>query len=241
MEFNRHKVYVLGDIHGAFYWFTKTLKTSFTMQNCVLIQVGDFSIGFSKLMNELANLEEINRICKDKNIDLLIIRGNHDNPKYWGIDAPRFSNVFLINDYSYHTINGKKYFFLGGAISVNKITLKEGIEWWKEEEVNQKYDLSTLSEVDVAITHTAPDYCYPHGINEFVNGYCKVTKGLKTELIQERKFMNLVLDKVKPKYHYYGHFHDMKTLFLNHPWGTCEHTLLDVNEFTELKCETKKV
>ena len=141
----------------------------------------------------------------NKNFTTLFVDGNHENhfrllsgmtapeiieanlslPRYkeYTIEEKFGGYVGRISDSIYHLrrgeiyiIEGKKFFVMGGAYSIDKINRIEGISWWKEEEPNNKeiyYGLDNLknhnNQVDYILGHTAPgsilEQIYP-GVNE---------------------------------------------------------------------------
>lgn len=116
--------------------------------------------------------------------------------------------VHKINDSLIHlmrgqiyTINGKKFFAMGGAESVDKMYRKEGKSWWAAEmpsmvEYNEALDNleANGNEVDYILSHCAPsgvqDYLFPYySHNEITN------------------FLDTVRQTVKYKKHFMGHYH----------------------------------
>ena len=97
--------------------------------------------------------------------------------------------------------------------------------------------IRNLRDIDVVITHTAPDWCYPNnklGFGSFVEDWAKYDSGLIGDLSFERNQMtNVFLDLYennKVKDHIYGHFH--KSKFETH--NGVNHRLLDINEIYHL-------
>jgi len=223
--------YILGDIHGQFNvlygWLEDHAKTGDT-----LIQVGDFGVGFVKDWL----LDDLGFEAKKKGVFIKAIRGNHDSPYPFAKGGVYGDNLELIQDYTTQTINGKKYLFIGGAISIDRAWRKEGEDYWKDEVVD--YDMSKLDGiegVDVLITHTCPDFLSP-APKSFSNIQWALDKDspLKSELIFERDYMTQVWNKLKEnnsiKSYYYGHFHVTKTEYVEGSKFRC----LNINEMVML-------
>lgn len=145
---------------------------------------------------------------------ILFCDGNHENfgmlnqypLEMWNggkIHRIRENVIHLMRGQVYE-INGKKYFVMGGAASIDKKYLVEGICWWpeevpSEEEIEEaKRNLKRVNyEVDVIITH-APT---KEAMDEF-----------KLRPIAQEERLRRFLDKWIPlvvtyKHWYFGHIH----------------------------------
>ena len=240
-----NNVIFLGDVHAEFktmIFHMKRLKIS----NSTIIQVGDFGMGFSN--NDKLNLLVINVFLRSINSTMLVIRGNHDDPSCFTGDYS-YSHIKLLPDYTTLNINDKKYLFIGGALSldrVKRIELMKPNKWGKsgkicywEEEVFKldEEKIKNISGVDVLVTHTTPEFCFPYlseSHSQMVEDNAKIDKYLKLDLAKERhdvgRLFELLKEKNNIKYHAYGHFHSSHTDEFNE----CKHTLLNIYEFKEL-------
>ena len=126
----------IGDLHGEFHTICNKIK-SLSIRGETLIQVGDFGLGF-KSKNELDMnvLSYMNEFISSLGCELYVIRGNHDNPKYWYSQTEKFSHIHLLKDHEIFTIEDKKIFFIGGAHSIDRITRVHKKNWWKGESIN---------------------------------------------------------------------------------------------------------
>ena len=217
----------MGDIHGDFYIIERRLHT--LEEGSLLIQVGDFGVGF-RPASEKSHFEEINKILEKKNITLYVIRGNHDDPSLFGTTHGR---IHLLEDYTFENINGKDWLFIGGATSIDRIFRRAGTNYWPEEKLNCQ--LQKVKKCDVLVTHSAPAVCAPHDdsaslwnvITMFVpeihtNERCM----LHNELAEERQRLTEIFEKAKPSHLYYGHFHFKEKEIVN----GCYCRLLHCNE-----------
>lgn len=207
----------VGDIHGNFKKFLSDLKNK-SYKDTTLLQVGDFGVGFRSLDQEYALIEPINALLKENNNILYVFRGNHDNPDYFENCPFDFSNVKFLKDFSIISIENKNILTLGGAISIDRMTRKPGISYWKGEEI--PYIIPDIKDivpegmlVDVVCTHSCPSFVWPTEINEVVKNFMKIDKPLEHELINERKRLDLFYNKIldyngyPPKLWIYGHMH----------------------------------
>jgi DNA repair exonuclease SbcCD nuclease subunit len=243
-------VYV-GDIHGAWKTF-KSLIDRYKLGNIeeitYLIQVGDFGIGFNN-KSDLQTLEDLNIFFKERNIICIAIHGNHDDCSYFQGNHI-YSNLMLVPDYTVMDIDDKKHLFVGGAVSIDRTwRLQKDQEaaaygssqrsyWFDELFVLDEEKLKDITGVEVVVTHTAPEWCYPDnrgGYGKFVEEWIPYDNSLTADLDAERIAMSKMFDILKQNgnwisSHLYGHFHS-SSICMN---GYCNHYLLDINEFREL-------
>ena len=240
-------ILLLGDIHGNFNVFNHYIK-KYNFENVTFIQVGDFGIGYDKEETNLNNLTLLNNSLKETNNKLLVVRGNHDNPSYFNGNYV-FSNLELLPDYTIKIIDNKNFLFIGGAISVdrqNSISYDHAMwlkgrstqTYWYDEKVVYNEDfIKNVRNIDVLITHTTTDFCYPSNKKypKFVLDYFKIDPTLQKELKEERELMTKIFNELKLNnnitHHYYGHFHTSKNEEIN----GVKHILLNINELIDFK------
>lgn len=221
----------IGDIHGNFKKFLSDLKEK-SYENLSMIQVGDFGVGFRSLDQEYALIEPINSLLKERNNILYVFRGNHDNPDYFENCPFDFSNIKFLKDFSVITIEGKNILILGGAISIDRMTRKEGISYWKGEGIpyiipDIKDIVSKNISVDVVCTHNCPSFVWPTEMSDIVRNFMKIDKTLEYELVSERKRLDLLYNKISeyngynPKLWIYGHMHKTITTRVNESIFQC--------------------
>jgi UDP-2,3-diacylglucosamine pyrophosphatase LpxH len=233
-------IYIVGDVHGHFDLLQQEIKR-FDIRDCFIICVGDLGIGFHAphdLNKELRIMAQQNEWFARRGIHFYSIRGNHDDPKFFtGDNRIVYENFELLEDYSTLELNGEKFLFIGGAISVdreatdsrNRKYRVEGITYWKDEVLVLKPEL--LQDCDVLITHTAPTWNGPldkEGIRNIVN-YEIVDPTLWDECITERRIIDEIIRNVRPKMHYCGHFHCYAWV---ENWE-CYSTILGILQFKE--------
>ena len=205
---------LLGDIHGSFshleYIINNTVEKN-------IIQVGDFGLGFKELEADLKTLKRIDDLLLHESKELYVIRGNHDNPKFWdGSYEDKFNNIYLVEDYAVHYIEDKKILFMGGAVSIDRLQRVAGKSWWLLEGFDYNEDkltdiLKFAGGVDMVVTHTSPSFCHPRGFNSLVHSFAYEDKTLLTDLKAERAEMDRAYSVIcsygKPSHWFYGHFH----------------------------------
>lgn len=163
----------IGDVHGRF-----SAYEAIAEEVDESIQVGDFGIGFGE---EPPFLTEGHRF----------IRGNHDNPE----KAADYSAY--LGDYGMH--NG--IFFAGGGYSIDRQYLRQGIDWWPNEQLNyaqmiEAGNLYIAQKPDVVVTHMCPA-SVEESIFDFPHRYPNPT----------HQFLQSLLLFHIPKLWVFGHYH----------------------------------
>lgn len=226
--FNKNLLLFVGDIHGDIRYLYEKCST---IEDALIIQVGDAGFGFFHYLKEFHSLETFNDLCKGQNLDLVFIRGNHDSKKRFlqFANEHKFTNIHFPIDYETLTINNQTMQLIGGAVSIDRSQRQEGLDYWFDETID--YDLTRCKQVDILVTHTAPMFCHPVGFNDFVFNWSQRDKFLLNDLKTEREQLNNIIRACNPKLHVYGHFHQSHKETIDN----CTHKLLDINEFWEYR------
>lgn len=236
-------VFLVGDVHGDFCSVLNYHLRDKDLNDCLIIQVGDFGLGFDFKGEDEATLEFINSLLKERGCQCYVIRGNHDSPDFFD-GSYNYSNLRLLSDYTQIEINGEKFLFIGGAVSIdrtfriNRDRKSINKSYFDGEEFN--LDLEKILECDVLVTHTAPSWCFPQntdGFGPLVEAFIKYDNQLAEDLTEERSKMDILFEELnklnKIHTHYYGHFHSSCQTEKNE----CKHILIDQNTYVEYtKC-----
>ena len=208
-SYDNRPVIFIGDVHGDWCGLKRTIKNH-GVKDCYLICVGDLGIGFSQFISKERRVHtSLNEFFLHHNIKFMSIRGNHDDPKYFVVDPPwKFSNFELIPDYSIKVINGEKYQFVGGAISIDRKCdhRKAGSTYWLDEVFDFKPELA--EKCDVLVTHSSPSWSGPVDKNQLIRNLEARDYYLWRDCIAERKDHDLLYAICQPHIHYAGHFHN---------------------------------
>jgi len=215
----------LGDTHGN----NKKIKSEIVRKNIThdtIIHVGDYGIGFKKEFEDYNDLRDMDRFLEDRSIIMYVIRGNHDNPIYFTGEY-KFQYLKLLPDYSRIEVEGKSLLCMGGAVSVDRVgrivenhkNIKLNMEeryWWSTEIFNYDEELlTTFTDIDIVVTHTAPSFVYPYDqvgkwppmMINFINN----DPTLEAMLLEERRKLDKVCKLLRKnnniQHWYYGHFH----------------------------------
>lgn len=227
---NYERIFVWGDAHGDWDALPKFIR-KFGITKSLIIQVGDFGLGFQPNFVDFKNLRDLAAELEPYDCDLWAIRGNHDNPIAYQKDSfYNNSRITLIPDYTTKVIHGKKFLFVGGAISVDRKVRVPDIDFWHGERFKLIENYQDLEKCDVLITHSAPLESFPANSYERILGWLTHDAHLRGELEEERKDISTLFHTVEPKFHCYGHYH-----LSNYEFNRgCVCKCLDIDEFWEL-------
>ena len=200
------KVALLGDIHGNTHYLDWALGHAVEAGAEMMIQLGDF--GFDYRDSFLMNIIQSSR---KYGIPILVVRGNHDDPKWFAKHA-QMGNVHLIPDGFVTTIGKKRVAFLGGAVSIDRNLREENVSWWKDERINpQIVNVWLYDDVkaDILISHESP--LLPDKLPAII-----LPPDIKQDCEEDRHFVRMAAEILEPDVIYHGHYHvrHTKTLFM---------------------------
>ncbi|MCM1506295.1 MAG: metallophosphoesterase [Ruminococcus flavefaciens] len=167
-------IYITGDTHGEYNDFIYRIRDYKPSKNDTIIVCGDFGFVWDDPRHRflLAKLTALP-------FNIAFIDGNHEDfsllntypvEEWHGGKVHRIAgNIVHLMRGQLFTIEGKTFFTMGGAYSVDKSLRKEGVSWWAEE-LPDSDDYKTAGETlekcgykaDYVITHTVPEsmiYC----------------------------------------------------------------------------------
>lgn len=110
--------YVIADSHGDFTRLESNIIKH--LSNCILIIAGDVGLGFYNKKYYENIFEQINNTLIEKHIYCYLIRGNHDDPKYFKEHIINFSNIKTVDDYSIISVGDENILCVGGGISIDR-------------------------------------------------------------------------------------------------------------------------
>lgn len=215
------------------------------LKDCIIISCGDLGVGFASRQQSYALFEALDVWFANRNILFLGIRGNHDDPQYFD-GSINLSNFKLIPDYTYSTIQGKRWGFVGGAISIDRCDRVKNVSYWEDEAFILREDL--IQPCDVLVTHSVPWWLGPYdkqGIKYWLDKEKSTNKynhnkpfypdfydkDLWEECKKERQDISELIRLSKCKQSYHGHMH----LFAQVEQGGCLARIIDILEFVEYR------
>lgn len=210
-------IIAIGDVHGEFKEMqSKMVEIMESAGEPVnFVQVGDFGLGFERPKKDHDRLTTINHFLKEKDSNLWVIRGNHDNPGFWQWGCGyEFSNIHFVPDDSVVELDGKSCYFAGGAISVDRCKRTQGIDYWKGEQYNvDNIQFPIPYPVDILFTHDVYHPVSPFGTtSDTLKYWCEKDEELMGDIVYSQiVFKNLYdsIYKINPNFSWYhGHYHE---------------------------------
>ena len=221
------RIYICGDTHGA-----RDLgklqrlcaREKLTYEDYVII-CGDCGI----LWNEEIDTET-KRTFEQLNTNILFVDGNHENHAALNALPPDIWNGGMVHRLSEHilhlmrgqifTIEGLKFFCLGGADSHDKEYRIPNLSWWKEESISAR-DIETAIQsldkanfqVDYIITHIPPNRFIDKIIKELTRCGEEIPYYLREKFTRTPSgdMLERIAPKIKFKKWFSGHLHtDMR-------------------------------
>jgi len=205
-------IYITGDCHGSID-ISKLNAKNFPQQKLlnkedIIIVTGDFGLVWDNSKEELFWRNWLH----ERNFIIAFCDGNHENFNLLNqlpIQQWNGGKVHFINDSIIHlmrgqvfTIDGLKFFTMGGATSIDKHRRIEGKSWWKEEIPSKKeFDeaMDNLDKHDWIVDYVISHTCSMRIMQE--RGYIKENNVLN-------KFFDMLEKELEYKHWYFGHFHD---------------------------------
>lgn len=218
-------IFVTGDLHGGDSNGADMRKLSskkfpegknLSKKDYVII-LGDFGFVWSR--NLLKSESYWIKWLKDKPWTTLWIDGNHENHEmiaelpqiqmFGSIVDVAHENFYHLKRGHIYDIDGKYFFTMGGAMSIDKESRKNGISWWREEIPSYRemdYGLESLqlrcNKVDYILAHTCPGKI----IRRYLNQEQVVEHAKEKDPLCD--YFNHLSDIIEYNSFYFGHWHD---------------------------------
>lgn len=207
-----------GDWHINALWAEKRLQ-DFARRNITSIyHLGDFGVDASDQGSEY--LTRVNAALEKYGQKLYVTLGNHENyeivagyknltegpDRGWLVD-PANPNILYANRGQRWEIEGVSFVSLGGASSINRYDLHEGIDWFSGEQISYGDIMNTLNggHADIFLAHDVPAGIELKGDHSHADS--KWTKQALEYAARSRKDLRVAVDGVKPELAFAGHYH----------------------------------
>ncbi|MCC3299323.1 metallophosphoesterase family protein [Arthrobacter caoxuetaonis] len=228
MNDETNHIVLAGDWHGNVRWMQRALQRIRGAGHRKILHVGDLRVLWPESVDGPLSPAEAELIpgardydaftvtlCKlleQYGMDMLFVDGNHDNhpalralPRDedgFGIISDRLKYIPRGHRFS---IGGVRFAGLGGAFSINKQYLTQGLNWWPEE-VLTRDDIDTLGSgpVDVLLTHDVPA-----GID--LRKMFRLPEALERESHAGRILLRDAVRSTDPSLVFSGHWHQRTT------------------------------
>ena len=170
----------VGDIHGAFKTFHHNLKQK-DIRDAIVFLCGDIGFGFYKPNYYTTEIGDIQDTLQERNIYVIAIRGNHDDPHYFTNDLKNisarlhdeFSNWLFVSDYDLVHTPTHNILCIGGGVSIDRTNRELNKSFWDGELVKPLYARRFLEltkyQIDVVASHNSPSIALPYGCGKLVH------------------------------------------------------------------------
>lgn len=223
---NDKQIYLVGDLHGNYKRFKEELIEK-DYHDCVFIMLGDQVMLYDDSWRQYRKLDNLFR---ERNCIAYFIRGNHDCAYYHTQEyyALHFTNIFPMNK-GIIEYRGYRGFVFGGAISLNRMLMTEGKNYWASFDYIDPWDNYKNFSFDFIIGHTGP---IPDGIvfNSNCDKFLVMDKDLKADLAREQEELTDMACYLTPKHWFMGHYHKNYEYTITPMDGyECQCHMVDVN------------
>jgi len=238
----------IGDVHNK---FSNIVEHMSEYSDTLFISTGDMHLGERSFDFDIERLENIEYSLSINNNILMIIRGNHDNPKYFKKNSTfrtlleeTAPHIILIPDYSIIKTSKYNILCIGGARSVDRVFGIKDITWFQNENIQKPDDnfFNQNNNIDIIVSHSAPLFAEPlefsnelkHYNSFIINAYSIYDAKMKNDIYKEKLLLKGVYEKLNNKRHIqylvYGHYH--KPLETRYNKTNC--VSLGVGEFKQI-------
>lgn len=213
-----NKIILTGDTHADISRILFINDSEMTKDDIVII-LGDFGVIWKE--ND-SMTQEVLQMLGEKKFTTAFLDGNHENfieiarlekKAFWNggkVGILPYGIIHLLRGEIYN-IEGRIIGVCGGANSIDLWHRKEGISWWREEEITDN-DINNFiaaagkynNKIDIVLSHDAPASIIP-----IVKLYSGVNDG---NISNSQKQLEKINQLVKFKKWYFGHWHIDKAI-----------------------------
>ena len=200
------RILMAGDPHGDRTNVSMLLDVAVLTDCTKIMFLGDFGY-FEHIPQNPSFVTAISVEAVRVNVEIHFIKGNHDNHEMLNRLYGEHGSVKEIAKMVYYHPNcevwewdGVVFGAIGGAVSIDKNKRTPGHTWWHNEEISN-VDLRKCEEmgnVDVLLSHDCP-------LTGNVEDYCDFRADAL--FMGHRRKLQHVVEVVKPKLLFHGHFH----------------------------------
>jgi len=203
---DKKNLFIVGDCHNQ-KGKLKPILERISKTHSALILLGDYDIHTNE------DMDEFKALLNKYPINYYLLRGNHDNPKFWQdknlVSRIQTDRLHLLEEVDTISWRGKKILTISGAVSVDRTGVRTECGYcWPDTEGIPPDAISRIPDekFDILLSHT--------GIvtenseeNELVESYSSIDSFLLDDLKKERKLIQKIQILSGVQEHYFGHFH----------------------------------
>lgn len=237
---------VMGDLHGNTAWTVSQIPEICKRLSPprIILQAGDFGVwappgteewSFAgKTHSRKSFLSAVDEVLAEHDAELWFADGNHENHDLLaemaeGLEeldmlqvTPRITWLRRGARWEWH---GRTWLACGGAASIDKLLLTEGVSWFPQEEITkaEEFFIMRAGPADVLLSHDAPADCPLYLPPPSSPAWLKRIPACE----EHRERLQRICVAVKPSYIFHGHYHRSQIRSHHAAWGTCRFTTLD--------------
>lgn len=236
-----------GDVHGEFEALAEKIA-EYGISDATVVVAGDCGFGFEPwCFYDRLYRERLHARLEQANVLLLMVRGNHDDPRYFDGEMIDYPCMKTLPDYTVVHTCSHNILCIGGAVSVDRNFRLSMMDmhrmqgkrclplYWRDEAfLYDERELVILTDedvrIDTVVTHSAPSFCPPAAKRDLEH-FCAGDEWLADDIRHERRDQERLYRWLTVHGHplhawYYGHYHASATTIHD---GTIFH-LLDIME-----------
>lgn len=205
-------LYVTGDTHGDFSRFKKFKKDKELTKDDYVLILGDAGILWTEDLHNRRTIKHLDKLP----FTTLFVEGNHTcYPKYKLYPTIKWNggNVTMLSDSVIHlqrgqvfTIDNKKIFTFGGALSIDRQYRIKDVTWFEEEVPNYKEEIEGL--INLELNSYKVDYIFSHDCSESIfQDILYKYKLWNLGTYSLRKYFENISKIVDFRHWYFGHYH----------------------------------
>jgi predicted phosphodiesterase len=196
----------------------------------VLIHLGDYGYTFTKSFCLRVDLA-----LRSAGLPLLFVDGNHEDHTWLHRRRISANGLRPISDHVWHLPRGfrwewggVRFLALGGAYSVDRQWRVEGQSWWRQEEITPQQVRRTIERgpTDVLVAHDCPAGVAIPGLDQTAHLFPRAALEAAG---QHRQLLRHVVDAVRPRWIWHGHYHCRYTTTVDLGYGPVTVTGLDMD------------
>lgn len=241
--------YAVGDIHGDYNALARHIEDT-GLQHCVVVCCGDIGLGFYPQEETWRLLEPVDRLCAQRDVEVVFLRGNHDDPAWYDetekgiLSHLGLLHITAVKDYTVlcGAASDHNILCVGGAVSIDRDVRIAFLSYWPDEApVYRPTVISGIPEdhpITAMCSHSAPYWCQPLTKGAILD-WAVVDGDILEDTHDERLAMALIYEWMHPllgddtispcplKSWYYGHFHDHISEDIEVEGNKVSYTMLD--------------
>lgn len=221
------RLFFCGDIHGEYSSLVYNL-TKQQIRNAIVVVAGDCGLGFDEWKAYDLKFNILHDELEQLNTLILLVRGNHDDPRWFREKLIDYTYVRALPDYTVVGTNGHQVLCVGGAVSLDRQFRISSMKYYEDlgknvskiywEDEPMYFDEETLKmldaqsvKIDTIVTHAAPSF-YPLPFDKDYEHYCANDNSLDDEVRSERERISRLYDYLISHHHpvrnwFFGHYH----------------------------------